>query len=170
MTTKQQIKYGWLLSPIRSVRYLNVPTYKKNKYCQNPVYAIPPKETNWFSNKLFFQGKDHGETLLLIYLKGRIFLQNLFLKFSPLFETSAKCFKSDQSKTVIYTFYQHFKQIQGIFSKIRYVCGLYRISHHYGLWSTGEMFQKSNNVKIRDKVLNRIFFFRKIEHFWGNNT
>ena len=26
-------QYGWLLSPIRSVRYLNVPTYKKHKYC-----------------------------------------------------------------------------------------------------------------------------------------
>ena len=26
-------QYGWLLSPICSVRYLNVPTYKKHKYC-----------------------------------------------------------------------------------------------------------------------------------------
>ena len=32
------------------------------------------------------------------------------------------------------------------------------------------MFQKSNNAKTRDKILNCIFFFHKIEQFGGNNT
>ena len=79
---------------------------------QSMLYRL--KRQTDFQTNYFFKVKTTVKDMNGITIdlpKGKIFFAEfVFYNFNPCSELpSTKCFKTDQSKTVIYTFYQYFK-------------------------------------------------------------